>query len=212
MQLTYAIIHDEHVWEYEEETTVKDESFPSVPHPLYLNIPCIFATFDSPCENSFPDVSTFDCSQDTSDVSLSLHCGEDTSSSENPSNLSSIISKNTEGEHPCFSSTPLHDSSNHEDANKHPEFSDLGCRNLSTFSSDHDVDSIIDNLSKALAYNDLSVHEVGTPQTVEELQPKLMFILGPHFPEVGLTPGQEIVETLKAPHHSLLCTKYQPNT
>jgi len=34
----------------------------------------------------------------------------------------------------------------------------------------------------------------------------------PRCPEVGFTSGQEIVETLKAPHHSLFCIKYQPNT
>ena len=37
-------------------------------------------------------------------------------------------------------------------------------------------------------------------------------MLGPCYPEVGFTSGQEIVETLKAPHHSLLCIEYQPNT
>jgi len=37
-------------------------------------------------------------------------------------------------------------------------------------------------------------------------------MLGPRCPEVGFTSGQEIVETLKAPHHSLLCIEDQPNT
>lgn len=34
---------------------------------------------------------------------------------------------------------------------------------------------------------------------------------GPRCPEVGFTSGQEIVKTLKAPHHTLLCIEYQPN-
>ena len=105
---------------------------------------------------------------------MSLHFEEDTSSSENPSNLSSVISENMEGENPCFSSTPLHDSSNHEDADKHLEFFDLGCRDLSTSSSNHDANAIGVNLSKTLVYDDLSVDEVETLQIVEATQPKLM--------------------------------------
>jgi len=88
-----------------------------------------------------------------SNFTLSLQCREDTPSSENISNLETIISENTEGEHPCFSSTPLHDSSNHDDVDKHPKFFDLGCQDLSTSSSDHDVDSLIVNLSKPLVYD-----------------------------------------------------------
>lgn len=187
---------------------MKDDSLPSAPP----NIPCDSATVDFPCENSFLDVSTSNHSQDTLDVILSLHCGEDTSSFENMSNLSSVISKNTEGEHPCFLSTPLHDSSNHDDVDKRPESSDLSCHDLSTSSSYHDVDSIIVNLSKTLVYDDLSVDEVETPQIVEALQPKLMVMSSPLFPEVGFTSDQEIAETCKAPHHSLLCIQDQSNT
>jgi len=75
-----------------------------------------------------------------SDVSLSSQCEEDTSSSKNMSNLSSVISENTKGEHLCFSSTPLLDSSNHEVTDKHPEFFDIGCCDPSTSSFDHNVD------------------------------------------------------------------------
>ena len=39
----------------------------------------------------------------------------------------------------------------------------------STSSSDHNVDSIIVNLSKTLVYNDLSINEVKTPQIVKAL-------------------------------------------
>ena len=110
VQPTCAIIHDEYVQESKEELAVKDDSLPTMPHPLYPNIHCDSATIDFPYENSFLVLSTSNRSQDTLDVSLSLHCGEDTSSYKNPFNLLSVISENTEGEHPCFSSTPLHDS------------------------------------------------------------------------------------------------------
>ena len=122
MQPTCTIIHEGCVWESREEPTEKDDSSLAAPHLLYLDIPCDFATIELPCENSFPDVSTSGRSLDTSDVSLSLQCKEDTSSSKNPFNLSSIISENTEGEHLCFPYTPFLDPSNHEDANKDPEF------------------------------------------------------------------------------------------
>ena len=143
---------------------------------------------------------------------MSLHCGEDTSSFENLFDLSFVISKSIEGEYPYFSTTPLHDSSNYQDAKKHPEFFDLGCRGLSTYSYDHDVDSTIVNLSRTMVYDDLSVDEVETPQTVEALQPKLMVMSGPHFLEVGFMFDKEIVETIEAPHHSLLCIYDQSNT
>jgi len=82
---------------------------------------------------------------------------------ENPLDLSSALSRNAEGEHPSFSSTPLYDSLNHEDSNQHLEFSNLGCRDLFTSSSDHDVDSLIVNPSKPLVYEDPSINEVETP-------------------------------------------------
>ncbi len=116
MQPTYVIIHDECVQESKEELAMKGDSLPFMPHPLHPDIPCDYATIDFPYENSFMDASTSDHSQDNSDVSLSLQCGEETSSSENPFNLSFIFLENTKGQHICFSSTPLLDSSNHEDA------------------------------------------------------------------------------------------------
>lgn len=70
--------------------------------------------------------------------------------------------KNTKGENNCLPSSPLPDSSNHEDVDKNPKFSNVGYRDLSTSSFDHDVDSIIVNLSKTLVYDDLSVNEVDT--------------------------------------------------
>lgn len=162
MQPTYTIIHDECVGESKEELAVKDDSLPAAPHLLHPDIPCDSAITDFPCENPFPDVSTSDHSQGTSDASLSLQCREETSSLENMFNLSFIFLENIEGEPICFSYTPLPDSSNHEDADKHLKFSDLVCRDLFTSSSDHDVDSTIVNLSKTLVYDDLSVNEVET--------------------------------------------------
>jgi len=91
MQPTYAIIHDECVQESKEEPVVKDNSLPTAPHPLYIDIPYDSAIVDFPCEYSFLDVSTSDRSQEMLDVSMSLHCGEDTSSSKIFSNLSSVI-------------------------------------------------------------------------------------------------------------------------
>ena len=39
-----------------------------------------------------------------------------------------------------------------------------------------------------------------------------MVMSGPRCPKIGFTSYQEIVETLKAPHHCLLCIEDQPNT
>ena len=116
------------------------------------------------------DAPIVDLSQDTSYVSPSSNNGEDQPFFENTLDLSSALSRNAEGEHPSFSSTPLCDSSNHEDVDQHPEFSDLGCHDLFTSSLDHDVDSLIVNLSKPLVYEDPSVNEVKTPQIVEAPQ------------------------------------------
>ena len=212
VQPTCAIIHDECVRESEEELTVKDDSLPFAPHLLYPDIQCDSATLDFPCENSSPNVSISDHSQDTLDVSVSLHCREDMSSSKNLSHLSFGISENTKGEHPCFSFTPLCDSSNHEDTDEHFEFSDHGCRDLCTSSFDHDVDSLVVNLPKPLVSDNLSIDEVKTPQVVEALQPKMIDMPSPHYPEVSSTSNQKNFETPKAPHHFLLHIEDQPNT
>lgn len=91
-----------------------------------------------------------DHSLDTSYVSPSSDNREDQSFIENPLDFSSAFSGNAEGKHSCFSSTPLCDSSNHEDADKHFEFVDLDCHDLSTSSSKHNIDSTFVNLSKTL--------------------------------------------------------------
>jgi len=48
MQPAYAIIHDECVWESEEELAMKHNSLPITPHPLHLDIPCDSATASFP--------------------------------------------------------------------------------------------------------------------------------------------------------------------
>ena len=82
---------------------------------------------------------------------------------------------------------------------------------LFTSSSDHDVEIVIVNLPKTLVYDDLSVNEVETPQNVEAHEPEMMVMSVRCCLEVGFTSSQEIVETLKAPCHSLLCIEDQPN-
>lgn len=126
--------------------------------------------------------------------------------------MSYVISQNTKGEHPCFSYTPLNDSLNHEDVEKHPKFSGCGCRDLCTSSFDHDVDSLIVNISKPLVFYDRSIDEVETPQAIEALQLELMAMSGPCCPQVSSTSDQKTCEAPKAPHHSFVCTKDQSNT
>ena len=91
----------------------------------------------------------------------------------NPLDLSSVIFGNSEGENFCFSSTPLYDSSDHEDANVH-EFSNRGCRDLFTHSFDHDSDLPTVDFSKPLVSDDPYFDEVETPQSIKALQLELM--------------------------------------
>lgn len=109
------------------------------------------------------DAPIVDLWQDTPYVSPSSNNGEDQSLIENPLDLSSDFSRNVEGKHPSSSSTPLCDSSNHEDANQHAKFSDPGCHDLFTSSSNQDVYSLIVNLYKPLVYQNSSLNEVETP-------------------------------------------------
>ena len=76
----------------------------------------------------------------------------------------------------------------------------------------HDVDSLSTNMSRPLVFDDVPVDEVETPQAIEALHPEMMVMTGPRCPEVGFTFDWEIVETHKAPHHSLHHTEDQPNT
>jgi len=201
---TCAIIYDEYVWESEEEAVVKDDLLLSTPHLLFPDIFGDFSIVDFPCENTFPGASTSDHSHNIPDVNLPLHIGDDTFSFANPLNISSIFCENAEGEHSCFSSTPLYDSSDHEDVDEHIEFLDHGCHDFFSPSFNHDVDSCDVDLSKPLIFDDLPVEEVETPQVVEALQPEMMVMSSPCYLEVDSTLDQKYFETPKAPHHSLV--------
>ena len=110
----------------------------------------------------------------------------------------------TKDEFVRFSSTPLFDLLDHEDANEIIDFTDHSCRDLFTLVFDHNDDSIIVDFSKPPIYDDLSVDEVKTPQTIEALKPKLMVMSIPHCPEVSFISDQEILGTTDAPS-SLIC-------
>lgn len=103
------------------------------------------------CENTLQDASNFDHLQSTSNVVMSLHRGEDTSLFTNPLNISSIISINVDDKYYCFSSTPLYNSSNHEDVDEHIKFFYHGFHDLFSPSFDHNVDLFVVDLSKALS-------------------------------------------------------------
>lgn len=57
---------------------MKDDLPLSAPHLLFPGMFGDSAIVDFPCEKTFLSASTFDHSQNTPDVSLSLHSGEDT--------------------------------------------------------------------------------------------------------------------------------------
>ena len=60
---------------------------------------------------------------------------------------SAHVPRNIEGEFVYFSSTPLFDSSNHEDTDEIIDFSDHSCHDLFAPVFDHDDDSIADYFS-----------------------------------------------------------------
>lgn len=173
-QPTCFVIHEKYEWGLEHQPMARDDSLSSVHPPLFHDIFGDSAIPDFSHVSSSTDGPIVDHSQNTLDDSPSFDNAEDKSFIEHPLDSSSSFSRNTEGEHSFFPSTPLCDSSNHEDADKHPKFFDLGCHDLSTSSVYHDVDLIIINLSKTLVYDDLSIDEVETPQIIEALQPELM--------------------------------------
>jgi len=121
-QPTCAVICDP-----KHQPVVKDDSLPSMPPPLFLDIFGDFIIPNFARVSPLIDAPIVDHSQNTPDVSPSFDNGEENSFIEHPPDSSSAFSRNAEGECSCFSSTPLCDSSNHEDANKHLEFSYLGC-------------------------------------------------------------------------------------
>ncbi len=118
-QPTCGIIFYDYVWEYEQEYVVKDDLLLFTPHPLYPDIFHNSTISDPSCENSFSDVSIFDHSQNIWDANFSFDCGEDKFIFSYPPNLLSYFSGNIEGEISHFSSSPIYDSSDHEDVIVH---------------------------------------------------------------------------------------------
>ena len=148
---------------------MKDDSLSFEHPPFFLNIFGETAIHDFACVSPSKNAPIFDHSQDTSDVGPSFDKGEDKSFVENPLDLSSVFSGNTEDEFVHFSSTPLFDSSDHEDADEIIDFFDRGYRDPFTLVFDHDHDSITVDLLKPLIYDDLPDDELETPKVVEEL-------------------------------------------
>lgn len=172
---------------------MKDDLLLSAPHPLFLDIFCDSAISDLSCENPSPTVFTSNHSQNTPDVTTSLHYGEDTYLFPNSPNLSSFIYGNSESEHSCFQSTPIYDSLDHEDADENIKFSNHGFHDLFTHSSYHDADSFSIDLSKPLVFDDLPNDEVESPQVVKALQLKLIVLSGSFSHEVSSASYKKFV-------------------
>lgn len=155
-QPTCTAIHEEYDWEIRHQPSAKDELLLSKHPPLFPNIP---RDFDIPRNSTIPNLTCVSLSVDahivdhlhnTPYVSPSSDNVEEKSFIEDPPCFPFSFSRNTQCEHSFFSSTPLSDSSNHGHADKHLEFCDLGYRDHSTSSFDHDVDSMIINLCNGL--------------------------------------------------------------
>jgi len=104
----------------------KDDSLPSEPHPFFLDIFGEPAIHDFACVSSSTNAPIVDHLQDSMDVSPSFYNGEDKLLVENPLDPSSVFFGNTEDEFVRFSSTPLFNSSDHEDAEEFIDFYDCG--------------------------------------------------------------------------------------
>ncbi len=111
---------------------MKDDLLLFAPCSLYPNILCDSTVTGSSCENPSLDDSTSDYSQNAQDFSPSFDCKEDKYFFPDPLDLSSFIYGNLEVENFCFSSTPLCDSLDHEDAIVHLESLGHGCHDLFT--------------------------------------------------------------------------------
>jgi len=151
-----TVIHEEYEWDLEHQHSVKDDSLLSKPPSFFPNI------FDEPAIHDFSFVSTsmdapiIDHSQDTPDMSPPFENGEDNLFIENPLNLSSSFSRNTEDEFVRFSSTPLFGSLDYEHANEIIDFSNHECHDPCTPIFNHDHDSIAVDFSKPPVYDDIS--------------------------------------------------------
>lgn len=163
--------------------------------------------------SSSTDAPIVNHSQDSPDVSPSFDNEEDKLFIEYPLDPSSLFSGNIEDEFIHFSSTPLLDSSNHENAEEFIDFSNHGGRDsfVSNFYHYHESIIIVDFL-KPPVYDDLPDDEYGTPKTVEALHPKIMVMSCPRSIEVSLTSNHEIIQSPKAPHPASLCIEDPSHT
>jgi len=88
---TYDIIFYEYVWQFEKESMVNEDLILSASPTHYLDICNDSVIPFQSCQNSFLDVSNFDHSQNTWNVSFSFECGEDKFFCTDPPNLSSYL-------------------------------------------------------------------------------------------------------------------------
>lgn len=145
-QPTCIVIYNEYEWESEHQPGVRDDLLLSTPPPLFPDIFGDSVILYLPYVNSSTDTSTSDHLQNPPDAIPSFDNGEEKFFTENLLHFSSTFSKNAEGEHSLFSSTPLFDSSYHEDVDELIDFSDRSCRDLFTPIFNHDVELIIVDL------------------------------------------------------------------
>lgn len=191
---------------------MKDDSLPIEPPLFFPNIFGEPAIHDFACVSSSTDAPIVDHSQDSLDVGPSFNNGEDDLFVENPLGLSFVFSANKEDEFVHFSSTPLFDSFDHEDADEFIDFSDRGSHDPFVSIFDHDHDFIAIDLSKPPVYDDLFDDEVETPKTIEALQPELMVMSGPRSLGVSLTSDHETIKSPQSPHHLSVCIEDQSHT
>lgn len=166
---TCIVIHEEYHWELKHQHSVKDDTLMSEPHPFFTHIFGEPSIHDFACVSSSMDAPIVDHSQDTLNVSRPSDNREDKVFIENPLDLSSAFSKNTEDEFVHFSSTPLFDLSDHVDVDEIIYFSNRGCHDPFTIVFKPDGDSITIDFLKLPIYDDLSDDEDETPQTVKAL-------------------------------------------
>lgn len=121
-QPTFIVIHKEYGWELEHQHSVEDGSLPSEPPPFFPRFFGEPAIHDFPCVSLSTDAPIVGHSQNSPDVIPSFNNKHDKLFIEDPLDPSSILSRNIEDEFIRFSSTPLFDSSDHEDAEEFIDF------------------------------------------------------------------------------------------
>lgn len=129
---TCVAIHEEYDWELGHSQTLEDNPCLSTPPPFVPDILSNPAIPDFSYVSLSMDAPIIHHSQGTPDVSPSSDNGDDQSFIKHLLDFSSIFSGNAKYEDSFFSSTPLRDSSNLEDADQHLEFFDLGYCDLGT--------------------------------------------------------------------------------